>query len=201
MAEQAGSELAPVFLSASVPDPRRHQKYWDSADVTSIREAVRALAIVVLQRRTLVFGGHPAIAPLIVLVAQRMGFEKKVRIFQSEFFRSIVPRESLTLPWIRWTDNVEQNQEYSLRHMRAQMLGSPSFSAAVFIGGMDGVEREFELFRRLHPLSPVYPVASTGGAARLIWEQVTDLSASIRKALEEDIVYDALFRSLPGVSK
>jgi len=199
MADQAGSALAPVFLSASVPDPRREQKYWDSADVTGIREAVRALAIVVLQRRMLVFGGHPAIAPLIVLVAQRMGYERKVRIFQSEFFRSVVPRESLTLPLITWTDNIAGNQERSLRHMRETMLGATEYGAGVFIGGMDGVEREFELFRQLHPSSPVYPVASTGGAARLIWEAATAISASIRESLAEDIVYDALFRSLPGV--
>src|SRR6185436_3776974 len=51
VADHAGQELdagmttlAPVFLSASVPDPKRHPKYYERADVTAIREAVVALA-------------------------------------------------------------------------------------------------------------------------------------------------------------
>jgi hypothetical protein len=199
MADQASRALAPVFLSASVPDPRRHEKYWATADVTSIREAVRALAIVVLQRRMLVFGGHPAIAPLIVMVAQRMGCEQKVRIFQSEYFRRVVPKESLTLPRITWTDDVDGDEARSLDYMRSKMLADSEYAAGVFIGGMDGVEKEFDLFRQMHPSLPVYPVASTGGAARLIWEKSTEMPAPIREDLSEDIVYDALFRSLPGV--
>ncbi len=199
MADQARSALDPVFLSASVPDPKRDQKYWSTADITSIREAVRALSIVTLPRRLLVFGGHPAIAPLIVLVAQRLGYESRVRIFQSEFFRAVVPRESLTLPHIQWTKVVDGDRDRSLEHMRETMLGSFRFASAVFIGGMDGVEREFELFQRLHTSTPVYPIASTGGAALLIWEKLRHIPANTRTFLTEEIVYDALFRSLPGV--
>lgn len=199
MADQACGALAPVFLSASVPDPQRDQKYWSTADITSIREAVRALSIVTLPRRLLVFGGHPAIAPLIVLVAQRLGYESRVRIFQSNFFRAVVPRESLTLPHIKWTKVVDDDRDRSLEHMREEMLGSFRFASAIFIGGMDGVEREFELFQRMHSSVPVYPIASTGGAALLIWEKIKNIPVNIHSALAEDIVYDALFRSLPGV--
>ena len=49
--------------------------------------------------------------------------------------------------------------------MREQMLSREDLSAAVFIGGMDGVEAEHELFRRFHPAAKVVPVSSPGGAA------------------------------------
>jgi hypothetical protein len=37
-----------VFLSASVPLPNRHPRFFETADVLGIREAVKALADVVL---------------------------------------------------------------------------------------------------------------------------------------------------------
>ena len=53
-----------VFLSASVPLPSRNPKYFDTADVIAIRDAVRALIMVVVEQQgQLVFGGHPAITP------------------------------------------------------------------------------------------------------------------------------------------
>lgn len=55
----------------------------------------------------------------------------------------------------------------SLRRMREAMLSRSELSAAVFIGGMEGVQ-EFELFRQHHPDAPVVPVAAPGGAAREI---------------------------------
>jgi hypothetical protein len=55
-----------IFLSASVPLPSRHREYFDTADVIAIRDAVRALTIVVVEQHgQLVFGVHPAITPMI----------------------------------------------------------------------------------------------------------------------------------------
>ena len=50
MSEQVVEEhpLAPVFLSASVPDPSRHAAYFQTARPARIREAVTQLARVVL---------------------------------------------------------------------------------------------------------------------------------------------------------
>lgn len=46
------------------------------------------------------------------------------------------------------------------------MLAKFPLVAAVFIGGMEGVEAELAIFQKTHPNSPVVPVASPGGAAR-----------------------------------
>lgn len=45
------------------------------------------------------------------------------------------------------------------------MLSRDDLVAAVFIGGMEGVEAEHELFRQFHPTADVLPVPSPGGAA------------------------------------
>lgn len=201
MAGQTHGDVVAVFLSASVPDPLRDAKYFETADVTSIREAVRALTMVVLMRSHLVFGGHPAISPLIVVAARQLGRQDRVHIFQSEFFRDVVPPESLTFPWITWTPRVDGDRSPNLLLMRERMLDSAVYSAGIFIGGMDGVEEEFELFKQRHPQVPAYPVASTGGASLELWRRHTALAPKIRQGLADEVVYDALFRSLPGVGR
>ena len=54
-----------IFLSASIPLPDRHPKYIETADISAIRDAVNALAKVVIPNAILVWGGHPSITPLI----------------------------------------------------------------------------------------------------------------------------------------
>jgi hypothetical protein len=49
--------------------------------------------------------------------------------------------------------------------MRRQMLSRTDLIAAVFIGGMSGVEIEHDIFRAHNPHAKVLPIASTGGAA------------------------------------
>jgi hypothetical protein len=67
---------------------------------------------------------------------------------------------------------------------------------------VEGVEAEFELFRQRHPALPAYAIASTGAAARIVLDANpgTPADPGIRRALQTDLVYDALFRGLPGVS-
>ncbi len=201
MAIQADLPLKAVFLSASVPLQDRDPKYHETADVLCIREAIRAFSIVVLRKSLLVFGGHPAISPFVIVIAEKMRRKEHVHIFQSEHFRAVVPPESLAFSRITWVPEVDSDRERSLLKMRQQMFGAYQFSAAVFIGGMEGVEAEYALFKELHPTVPVYPVASTGGAAKFLWDTSGDMTDAIRRDLAEDIVYDALFRSLPGVGK
>ena len=43
--------------------------------------------------------------------------------------------------------------------------GSREFTAGIFIGGMEGVEREFPMFSNMHSTTPAFPIASTGAAA------------------------------------
>ena len=49
--------------------------------------------------------------------------------------------------------------------MRIEMLSRQDLGAAVFIGGMEGVEIEFDLFQQYHPGAPVLLVPAPGGAA------------------------------------
>jgi hypothetical protein len=62
---------------------------------------------------------------------------------------------------------------------------------------MEGVEQEYALFRHLHPSAPAYPIASTGGAALILYER--DVSA-FDAALADDLAYPALFRRLLKVT-
>lgn len=75
--------------------------------------------------------------------------------------------------------------------MRKAMI-SNTFDAGVFIGGMEGVEIEYDIFRRLHSDKPAYPIASTGAAARVLFEKHTPH----RRDLMDDLCYLSLFRRL-----
>lgn len=106
MAQPQVSADEAVFLSASVPDPRRDPKYIGTADLAAIRDAVRALVAVVAPVRTLVFGGHPAISPFVLLAARELRLEHRVVLYMSRFFEAKVVRDALAFPRTRWTDAV-----------------------------------------------------------------------------------------------
>lgn len=184
-----------VFMSASIPSEDRNPIYFKTADVVAIREAVRNLAATVLSEGQLVFGGHPAISPMVLMVAQRLRATRRVHIYQSKFFRSVVPRESLAFSHITWTPVVRRDRDESLLAMRKKMISSQSFSAGVFIGGMEGVEEEFRLFVEIHPGVPTFPIASTGAAAQVLFKAgCGPLDPVERSALLKEIAYGALFR-------
>lgn len=190
---------APVFLSASLPDPKRHRRYYDTADLVAIRDAVHGLASVVLEHSRLVFGGHPAITPLVRRVAQRLGQETRVTVYQSRFFESLFPRDLTAFTGVVLVDEVPSDRQGSLLAMRQEMLDSARFRAGVFIGGMEGVEEEFDLFIAKHPTALALPVASTGAAAKILLNRHTRRwDAARRKALETYGPFVPLFRSLLG---
>lgn len=190
-----------VFLSASVPDPRRDPAFYGTGDVVAIREAVRALAAVVLPRGLLVFGGHPAITPLVLQVGRAVGHVGSVRIYQSRYFERVVPPEARAIPGLVWVDAVDDERDASLLAMRQRMLGAHRWKAAIFIGGMEGVLDEFALVQQLPYTVPCLPVGSTGAAAeQLLGRQRLGMSAQLAASLATDSVYGALFEQLlwPG---
>lgn len=188
------------FLSASVPDPSRDGVYFETADITAIREAVIALASTVFSLGRLVFGGHPAISPLILRVARNLGVEGRVRIYQSEYFRPVIPAESASFPDLVWTPAHNNDEVASLVLMRERMLNDGPFAAGIFIGGMEGVEQEFALFRARWPASEVFPIATTGAAAQLLLTRhsvsLPGITAERLTELSNDCVYGALFSRL-----
>lgn len=181
-----------VFLSASVPDPQRDERYHGTADVIAIREAVRALATLVLPSATLVWGGHPAITPLVRIIAEGLGLHtcSPVILYQSAFFEGSFPESNSAFETIIVTNRAQDRKE-SLALMRQQMLTDHTFDAGVFIGGMEGVEEEFELFKLYQPNVPMLPLATTGGAAKLIYDQE---AGAFPTTLGNQYSYLSLFR-------
>lgn len=184
-----------IFLSASIPDPNSHP-YYDTADVIAIRDAIRALATVVIPKTKLIWGGHPAITPLIRYVVANIAqtdIKAHVTLYQSNFFREVFPDDNeIFLENTRFTEK-KSTQESSLNEMRTKMLTENQFLAGVFIGGMQGVEQEFQLFRDYQPHAKLFPVASTGAAAKIIYDNLHS-KPDIR--LTNDFAYMALFRDL-----
>lgn len=186
--------LNKIFLSASIPDPERNKIYYDTADIVAIRDAVRALATVVIPRSRLIWGGHPSITPLIRYVLQRIGAQVQdhVTLYQSLFFERDFPKDNEVFEHKVHTARYPTKEE-SIAHMRERMLSEHKFEAAVFIGGMEGIIEEYEIFKAKHPEALIVPVASTGAAARILYER---LNAPFGDKLKNEYAYMALFREI-----
>lgn len=161
-----GLSMSAIFLSASVPLVGRGT-YHETANSFLIQCAVRELAIAVIRRHKIVWGGHPAITPMIWTICEDLGvdYSQSVILYQSKFFEDCYPEENKHFQNVVYTEAIPNDQRASLLAMRKQMLSREDLVAAVFIGGMEGIEEEHELFRHFHPTAKVLPVPSPGGAA------------------------------------
>ncbi len=201
----AEEQLKNIFLSASIPLKERDPKYFDSADIIAIRDSVIALATVVLPKHRLIWGGHPSITPIIYYVVERLGLKVQdhVLLYQSKFFEKFFPEDNNKFDNVILTDIIENDKEKSLFHMRDRMLSESQFSAAVFIGGMEGIEGdpredikgEFEMFIKRHTNAIVLPISSTGGASQIVYNNYLS-SSQKNKRLENDYAYMSLFQEL-----
>jgi hypothetical protein len=77
--------------------------------------------------------------------------------------------------------------------MRRTLINENDFKVGIFIGGMEGINEEFVMFRERHPHALILPIASTGAAANIIYENKPH-NFDIR--LKNDYAYMALFRDL-----
>ena len=137
-----------LFLSASVPVVGRADgKYLASADIIAIRDAVIALSSVVLPHYHLIWGGHPSITPLIANVLRHSNkkVNSSVTVYQSGFFAKEFPSDNKDIEHIVVTKDLG-DRDKSLEIMRKEMIVENDFAAAVFIGGMNGVEDEYKIF-------------------------------------------------------
>jgi hypothetical protein len=187
-----------IFLSASVPDERRAPEYAATSDSIAITAAVAALVHVVLGRRLLVWGGHPAITPMIWTVAEdfRVDYGSWVRLYQSFYFRDEFPEDNERFKNVTFTDVIDKDRAKSLRHMRERMFSEHAFQAAVFIGGMSGIVEEFKLFTAAHPRATVLPILSTGGAVLVLAERLQNVDPE----LSENLDYIDLLHKRLGIS-
>lgn len=170
----ASKEIKNIFLSASIPLPERDAKYIETADVIAIRDAVIALATTVLPKHRIIWGGHPSITPLINYVMQKLdlNIQEHVTLYQSKLFEKFFPEDNDKFKNVILTESIENDRDKSLLHMRERMLSESNFFAAIFIGGMEGVEEEYKLFIQKYPEAIVIPLASTGAASKLIYDNV-----------------------------
>jgi len=133
----------------------------------------------------------------LLTLEKRVQLKSHVFLFQSRFFEKEFPPEVREFENLILVEAVGRDRDASLMKMREAMIGSHDFAAGIFIGGMEGVEKEYELFRRMHPKKPAFPIASTGAAARILFDNFEHN----RQELLNDLRYLHLFRRLLGVKE
>jgi hypothetical protein len=188
------ADVPTIMLCASVPyeldrknrDPhdwpelvKWNQRFIGRARPDRIRAAVAALTRVALGRKMrIVFGAHPSISPMMLQAARDLGAPaRSILIFQSEAFLGHFNRSTLALADWRAGCLVTTAQQpeppnskrfpNSLERMRELMVAVPGIAGAVFIGGMNGVEREAEI--AMQSKIKRYAIASTGSAAEALF--------------------------------
>ena len=166
-------QLRSIFLSAGVPDPTA-KHFMGEGDSAAISALVSALLFVALGRRPIVWGGHPAITPMIWAYAEALNVDygKWVTLYQSEFFKDDFPEENARFGNVIVTQAVQGDREGSLEIMRRRMLSESKFEAAIFAGGMAGIFDEYRLFAELAAGATILPIVSTGGAAAILGEEI-----------------------------
>jgi len=118
-------------------------------------------------------GGHPTITPLLAMYVREAGLDPdRLTIFQSKLHAAVLPRENAHFSDIRMIDAVGTDLVASHRAMREAMITSRPFKAAVFIGGMEGIQDEAALFAQTHPNAALLPVATTGAGAAELAERI-----------------------------
>lgn len=158
-----------VLICASFPSGKREEAV-SPYDVSGIADAVTAITRAVFTANgRVVFGGHPTITPLILLIASDRSERQLVDVFQSKWFADeITPEtrrlEELGYGKIYWTKR-EESLAISLSTLRKIMLRKSNPIGAVFVGGMDGLFEEFQLFHKEYPDRPCIPIKGPGGAA------------------------------------
>ncbi|HBX18952.1 MAG TPA: hypothetical protein DEF88_00705 [Porphyromonadaceae bacterium] len=190
----ASAELKNIFLSASIPLPERDPQYYSTADIIAIRDAVIALATVVLPKHRLIWGGHPSITPLIYYVLNKIdvNIQEHVILYQTGFFEKKFPKDNNKFKNVIITPDLGERNA-SLKLMRETMFRSYNFSAGVFIGGMEGVEEEYQMFKEFHPKALLLPIPTTGAAAKKIYYILLQKKD---ERLEKDYAYMSLFNKL-----
>jgi hypothetical protein len=173
-----------IFLSAGVPDPSAGHFVADG-DVAAISALVSALLYVALGRRPIIWGGHPAITPMVWAYAEALDVDygKWVTLYQSAFFKDDFPEENARFRNVIVTEAVQDDREKSLEIMRRRMLSESSFEAAVFAGGMGGIFDEYDLVRELAANATILPIVTTGGAAAVLGTRI-DVSSDLRNELD-----------------
>lgn len=119
-----------------------------------------------------------------------LNIQEHMILYQSRFFEKYFPKDNNKFENIVFIDIIDNDREKSLKMMREKMIEN-EFSAGIFIGGMEDVEEEYDMFIKKHPNALVLPIASTGAAAKKIYnEKFIDKN----ERLVKDYAYMSLFQ-------
>lgn len=207
-----------VLLSASFPAKDRNPVFYQTAEPDELSQAIVALARAVFALRgKLTFGGHPSVSPLVMMISQEYADETSreplVYIYQSNVFRDSLSSATLTmarlgLGRIIWTPTAQSEQDRvgrttdprafpeSLAIMRRRMLRRRDIVGAVFVGGMEGIEREAAALASFRPATQVFYVGGPGGAARQLAEQSLEAADSQEKPWMDELRRSRQYPSL-----
>lgn len=189
-----------IFLSASIPLSDRKKCFYETADVLAIKEAIRSLVEVIIPDGRIVCGGHPAITPLLAMATKNSKKDRNfISIYQSNIFKPDFPESVYDFVDLTLVDGNPEEREESLNVMRQAMIQSQKFDAIVLIGGMEGVIEELEIFLEYHPHAKVIPLASTGAAAKIVYDnEYNKLKPRFQldPRFENDYTYSSLFRRI-----
>lgn len=189
-----------IFLSASIPLSDRKKCFYETADVLAIKEAIRSLVEVIIPNGRIVCGGHPAITPLLAMATKNSKKDRNfISIYQSNIFKSDFPESVYDFIDLTLIEGNPEEREESLKIMRQAMIQSQKFDAIVLIGGMEGVIDELEIFLEFHPYAKVIPLASTGAAAKIIYDNEQKKQKprfQLDSRFENDYTYSSLFRRI-----
>jgi hypothetical protein len=192
-----------VFLAASIPFGERGERYAPY-DARLITDAVVAVTRGLLAANgRLVYGGHPTITPLVLHVASDFGVDSpdRILVYQSRHFEKEITEATRELERQRFGTIIQvdadggSEREPSLLEMRTKMFRETQPIAAFFVGGMDGIEREWGLVAELTE-GRVLRVAfgSPGGAARGLVAERDELLADLTPALGNSQHFPVLVR-------
>ncbi|MHB8416137.1 MAG: SLOG domain-containing protein [Acidiferrobacteraceae bacterium] len=190
-----------IFLSASVPSLERSKEFRriDEAPLR-IEDAVISLCRAIFNASgSLVFGGHPAVSPLVAMVAgeylrpistetREERTPRPIQIYQSKAFKGHEAKDTDLLERQRYAQVywIEQHESEhgrgaqrldplelpkSLQVMRTVMIEESNPVCMVCIGGMEGVLEEHHLFTQLRPGRPIFVMSTTGGASAILAEK------------------------------
>lgn len=74
--------------------------------------------------------------------------------------------------------------------MRECMLKEQQPDFALFMGGKDGITKEFDLFLEKYPNRKAYPIGSTGGAAELLFGSGEARRGELLRRIPEGLLKD-----------
>src|SRR5690606_27748535 len=110
-----------------------------------------------------------------------------------KLFEKFFPEDNNKFQNVILTEIIENDKDLSLKHMRERMFSENDFAAAVFIGGMGGIEVEYNMFREYHPDALLLPIASTGAATKIVYDNLLPEEFK-NERLVKDYGYMSLFQ-------